>query len=481
MGLSKKIAHNMIFQVSGRFAGLFFSLLSLGVITRYLGQNGFGNYVTIYAYLQFFSIIADFGLTLMTVQMISEQKGASEAELKNKINQVFSNIFTLRLLLSLVLLVISSVLIWFFPYPLIVKIGVLICSFSFLFNSLCQILQGVFQRNLQMIKPTLAEVITKLAFLIGVYLVTIYNWQLIGVLFFMVITGALHFGLMLYWSKNFVQTKLVLDKIIVKNIIQRSWPIAISIIFNLIYLKADILILSFYVSQTDVGLYGAAYRAIDVLTVFPYLFVGMVLPLLAQAWSEQNKERFNFLLQKGFDALTIVAVPLVFGTWFLSEEIIVLIAGNDFVQSGSILKILIIGLGMIYLGNIFAHAVITIDKQKKMMWGFLFTAVTSLIGYLILIPRYSYWGAVAVTVYSEAMATIIALTVVSRTIKQWPSFMVLFKAIIASIIMALVLNYIKDLNLFVQIIMGAGVYLVTLFLIKGVDKGLVKEILKNKP
>lgn len=45
------------------------------------------------------------------------------------------------------------------------------------------------------------------------------------------------------------------------------------------YLKTDTLILSLIKSPEEVGLYGAAYRIIDVPTTLPYMFAGIILPI----------------------------------------------------------------------------------------------------------------------------------------------------------------------------------------------------------
>ncbi|MFH1564966.1 MAG: flippase [bacterium] len=477
MSLTHKIAKNTFWQILGRGIGLFFSLISLGLITRYLGVEGFGNYVTIFTFLQLFSILADLGLNLMSVQLISEITDKDEVVHQQKTNDIFSNIFTLRLVSVFVLLCIAPIVVWFFPYPAQVKYGVLICCVGFLCISLVQILQSVFQKNIEMNKPAISDVVSKASFLAGVYLVTIKNWNLYGVLGFLVLSHLIHFVLLFYWSRKFVRVRFLVQLSVWKEIFKRSWPLSLSIIFNLVYLKADILILSLYYKQDVVGIYGAAYRAIDVLTVFPYLFVGLLLPILSLAWAENNKERFMSILQKGFDALTIIAAPLVVGVIFLSKPIMVLIAGKEFEGSGSVLRVLIIALGMIYIGNVFSHSVVAIDKQKSMMRGYLFAAVTSLFGYFIFIPLYSYWGAVGVTLYSETLITVLSFLMVVKTVKRWPKFTVLLKSIVASGVMALFLYFMSRLNLFIIIPLAVAVYFGVMFLIGGVRVGLVGEVL----
>ncbi|MFH1187358.1 MAG: flippase [bacterium] len=477
MSLTHKIAKNTFWQVLGRVIGLIFSVISLGLVTRYLGVEGFGNYITVTTFLQLFSILADLGLTLMSVQLISEITDKDEVARQKKTDDIFSNIFTLRLISVFVLLCIAPIAVWFFPYPTQIKYGVLICSVGFLFISLEQIFQSIFQKNLEMDKPAISDVASKASFLIGVYLVIIKNWNLYGVLFFTVFSNFVYFILLFYWSRKFVRARFLVQLSVWKEIFKRSWPLSLSIIFNLVYLKADILILSLYYNQDVVGIYGAAYRAIDVLTVFPYLFVGLILPILSLAWAEKNKERFMSVLQKGFDALAIIAVPLVVGVIFLSKPILILMLGQKFESSGHVLSILIIALGMIYIGNVFSHGIVAIDKQKNMMWGYLFTAISSLFGYFIFIPLYSYWGAVGVTLYSETLIAVLSLIMIVKTVQRWPKFNVLFKSMIASGAMALFLYFMSRLNLFLIIPAAVAVYFGAMFLIGGVEVGLVGEIL----
>jgi O-antigen/teichoic acid export membrane protein len=75
MGLAKKVAHNTLVQIIGKLISTGLGLFSLALITRSIGTAGFGEYTTIYTFLTFFAVIADLGLTLITVQMkVGKQK-----------------------------------------------------------------------------------------------------------------------------------------------------------------------------------------------------------------------------------------------------------------------------------------------------------------------------------------------------------------------------------------------------------------------
>ena len=57
MSLHRAIAHNTLWQFGGKIIGTILGLFTIGLITRYLGQEGFGYYSTIMGFLQFFAMV----------------------------------------------------------------------------------------------------------------------------------------------------------------------------------------------------------------------------------------------------------------------------------------------------------------------------------------------------------------------------------------------------------------------------------------
>ncbi len=472
MSLTRQVAHNTIYQAIGKIIATVLGVVAIALMTRYLGQEGFGQYTTIIAFLQFFGIMVDMGLTLITVQMIAQPEADQE--------KIIGNMFALRFFSALIFLSLAPLVALMTPYPAIIKLGIALTTFHFFFISLTQVLIGLFQKHLSTGRAAIAEVIGRIFLLIGIGL-TIYFVQ--GILWIMgaVILGSLANFLIAYFlAKKFVRIKFRFDWPIWRKILILAWPVGISIIFNLIYLKADTLILSFLRPQNEVGLYGAPYRVLEILVTFPFMFVGLIMPPLTYHWAQQDKEKFKKIIQKAFDFLAIIAVPMVVGTYFLGRPIMTLVAGQEFVISGDILKILMLACGVIFLGVLFAHIIVVINKQKQMIWGYLATAVIALIGYLIFIPKYSYWGAAWMTVVSESMIALIAFIVAYKTTKIIPSPKILLKAVLASLIMAVPLYLLNDYNVLILILLAAVVYLIVMYLIKGFDKKTVLEIVRLK-
>ena len=323
-----------------------------------------------------------------------------------------------------------------------------------------------------------AEVVSRAILLGGIIITAYLNFGLLGIMVATVVSSLVSFIMHYWFSRRFIKISWQINLNVWREIIKKSWPLGLTIFFNLIYLRADIFILSLLKGQADVGLYGATYKVIDVLTTLPFMFAGLILPILTAEWANQNFLKFNRVLQKSFDAMIMLAIPLIVGAQLTARPLMLLIAGENFVQSGYILKILILAIGFIFVGCLLSHAVIALDKQKNIIGAYVFTAATSLIGYLIFIPRFSYYGAAWVTVYSEFAIALFSLYIVVKYSRFKPNLTILFKSLAASLVMALsIYLLIGKLSLILTILLAGAIYLFCLYLFKGLAKEDFKELI----
>lgn len=477
MRLTAKVAYNTLFQSISKTVATALGLVTVAIITRYLGKTGFGQYTTIMTFLSFFGILADLGLTLVTAQMIS-RPGVDE-------KKILGNLFSIRLLSALLFLGLAPLVVLAFPYGEAVRFGVAVAAASFLFIALNQILVGLFQNRLRMDKVSIAEVIGRGVLVLGVLAVVEFDWGLPGVLVATVLSNGINFLFHWIFSRKFVKFRLEFDLSMWKEILRRSWPLSITIVLNLIYLKGDTLILSLVKPQAHVGIYGAGYKVVDVLIILPFMFAGLVLPILTSHWVKGNFGHFKRILQRSFDFMFILAVPLVVGTQFLATEIMTLIASKEFADSGIVLRILIGAAGLIFIAAVFAHAIVAIDRQKKTIIAYVFTSVTSVIGYIILIPEYSYFGAAWMTVYSELAVALFSIYYVWRFTDFRPSFRIGGRVLLASGMMALFLYLVPPSfygnygGLLVSLVAAIAVYFSFLYMFQGITKRDIMEAINK--
>lgn len=472
MSYTRKIAHNTIIQFVGKTISTIIGVVVVGMLTRYLGEDGFGQYTTIMAFLQFFGVLVDMGLYTILVKKISEP-GVDE-------ERIASNIFSLRLVSAIVFLGLAPVIVLWFPYPAVVKVGVLITTISYFAITLNQLLTGVFQRHLHIERVTIAEVVGRIVLLAGTFVAIRMELSLLWVMAVVSAGSAINFLMLYYYSRRYIHWRWRWEPEVLKPIIRDTWPLALSIAFNLVYFKADTIILSLFKSQADVGVYGAAYKVLEVLTTFPAMFAGLVLPLLAAAWVAVDRERFARVLNKAFGAMSMVAIPLIVGTYFLAQPVMNLIA-PEFRDSGALLRILIVATGIIFLGNVFGGAVVAINRQRSMMWWYLVVAVVSLTGYLLLIPRFSYFGAAWMTVVSELMVTLSAAGIVLFSTRTRLSVGIVGKIVVASGLMALTLWLMSGTLWLWSLLAGGAVYLIVLYATRAVTTETIREIISRNP
>lgn len=471
MNEAKKIAQNTLIQVIGKALTIAIALFGFGLMARYLGQSGYGDYSTVYAFLAIFGILVDLGLQMTTTQLISDP---NENE-----SQILSNALTIRLAASLLFLIAVPLLVLFFPYSSFVKINILIAAFGFVFSSLTSTLTSLFQKHLIMGKIVIAEVVAKLVYLGLIGLVVFFNWGLSGTILATVADSFLILAILIVFAAKKVILKPRFEPLVWKKIITKTWPIALTIALNLVYFKGDIIIMSIFRTSAETGLYGAPYKVLEVLINIAYLFLGLILPLLASAVAIKDFNKFKIVIQTSFDFLILMTIPMIVGGYFLGRDLMILMAGPDFAVSGEIIKILFLATGAIYLAGLFGYAVVALDKQKEMIKFYAINAVLSLTGYLLFIPRYSFWGAAWMTVFTEVFILITAAMVMKKAIGFLPKPIMTIKSLFASSVMAGFLYLFPGLNFALAVCLGALIYFIALYLFKGFSKSMVIELIKN--
>lgn len=475
MSLLRQVAHNTAFQVIGKTVGTAFGFIATVIVLRYLGDEKYGNFTTAMTYLQLFGIVMDLGLYVVLLKYIGTEKNVE--------GRLFQNIFTLRLVTAMVFLLIACSSVWFIAsYPTIVKWAVLVVATNFLFITVNQLFLGVYQHQLATARVAIAEISSKVVLLlITLVVVYILHGGLLLVMFALVMSGFVQTFILASGLQRFTHLRLAFDLSIWRDVFKESWPIAVAIALNLIYFKSDTLILALYYPQAVVGIYGAPYKILEVLITIPAMIVGLLMPVLGKNYTSGTMEKFHTLYRRAMHLLALLALPMVVGAMILAQPIMLLIAGREFTSKpevlGQLLSILIIAVGMIFIGTFTGYVVVIINRQRSILFGYGFIALTALIGYLLFIPAYSYYGAAWVTVYAETSMMLIASVLIYRVTGARPDVSGLLKIIFASVVMGLLLMWLRDVALWFLIPLASLVYGATLIAIRGITIAELKTVL----
>ncbi len=476
MSLTKKIAHNTAIQIVGKASSNFLGVVAIALMTRTLGPEGFGGYTAAASFLQFFAALVDGGLNVLAGQMLGEILD-TDPEKISKENRLLGTMMRVRIVMAIVLYGVSIGFSYLFPYDATIRGGIALLTIGFVFISLQQLIQGLFQREMQMQHVMWAENLARTVFLIGMVVLFWQHGGLMAALAVAVIGHVVNFWWLWLKTKQLLPGHFEFDRTLLPEIWHRTWPLGLSLLFNLIYWKADALIMSWSRPMAEVGLYGAAYRVLEVMVQLPLLFAGLVLPILSGAWALGDQERFKRMLQKSLDILLLAGLPLFVGTLFVSREVMRVLAGADFIAAGDPLRVLMLANLMIFVGSLLTHAVVALQEQRRMLKFYGITAILSLIGYWLLIPRFGMIAAAWLTVMSEALIVFSSWWSVRRVTGFQFSFGRIGRIALATFIMALFLWWGQDFNFWIQLFGAVAVYGAAAFVFQAVEPGVVREVI----
>ena len=202
---------------------------------------------------------------------------------------------------------------------------------------------------------------------------------------------------------------------------------------------------------------------------------------------DSSKDSLTLMHERYFKYMVILGIPMGVGITLLADKIMLLLGGSGYIQSIIALQILIWTMVLTFIGASFVQLLQSINKQLIITKISIICVIFNIALNLVIIPKYSYIGASVVTVLTEILLVGYIIWT-SYKLGYGIHFKVVVdsvsKTLFATLIMSVLIWYLKDLNLFILIILATLLYFITLYLIKGVDDKdilIVKEILnKNK-
>lgn len=447
--LYKKLTLNTLYQFTGKGLNIVIALVTLSILSRYLGVEGMGKYGTILRYLGFFGIIADLGLNVVTTREISKLGLKSNAK-------ILANAFTLRLVTAVNILGFSLILSWFLPYSPEVKQGFFITSLAFLFILLTQIFNGVFQKKLITHKSSLADVCSKLAtLLITIYLI-IQKASLLTLLWAIVAGTFISFMMTVFFVNKYYKVELRFDWKVWKKLLKYAFPVAISNFLILIYFNIDALMLSWMKPMEEVGLYHVSYKILETFFQFMVLFIGLFVPIFTKSLSQ--KIHFKKHLQTAFNGVMFFGVPLLFAGILLSGDLIHFVNGAEFIAATPVMQVLFLATLFLFINHLMHNTLTVLELQRKALWIYGIGASFNILANIYAIYHYGAQGAAFTTLLSEILICILVYFFFLKQQKFYPSIRFGGKILLISLAMFLGILSVNEFDFIVKILVGTFIY-----------------------
>ncbi|MFZ3069765.1 MAG: oligosaccharide flippase family protein [Anaerolineaceae bacterium] len=201
------------------------------------------------------------------------------------------------------------------------------------------------------------------------------------------------------------------------NIIKASKPYNLSTIFSVIYMQADVNLISLIKGKTAAGFYSPALSLINALFVIPNSVYTFSIPVLSRIYQEDVGKFFRssrkLLVGIGLLGIALFVVVGIFG-----DELVRIFLGDPYETTGRLLVLLspILLLKAFEFGN--ASIIVALNKQKERLIPQVIAAVANVALNLTFIPRFGVFGAAYAYVISETVIFIGYGIIVFKYLRQ---------------------------------------------------------------
>ncbi|HYA32764.1 MAG TPA: flippase [Candidatus Bathyarchaeia archaeon] len=441
------------------------------VIARTLGAAGYGIYAFAFSFAEVYGVVSDFGMSNLIIRDTSRDK--------KYLSRYLGNILLVETVLSLIAFGFLFVLVGAMNLPPEKAIIVYIAVISYILTNLAQILRATFKAHEKMEYDALLNVAQQSITVILGVLALYFGYGLIALALAFVIGSLVNLvASLVLVSTKFTKPKFALSRRFLNYLGKEVPSFGLIVFFTLIYYDISTVLLSFISGDAATGWFNAAYAMSLALTFLPAAFMGALFPVISTL-HVSSRDLTKTAYNESFRYMVILGLPLAFGTTVLADKIIDIIYGAQFHNSAVVLQIVIWSITILFLNFVLTTTLTSINLQRVVMYATGLSVAVNIVLNLLFIPPFSYVGASAVMVATELTTFSICFYFASKNLCLIGLPRLLVKPLVGSFIMAVVVYYLRPINLFIIIGVAVWVYFATLIALRTFttqDVSVIKSI-----
>lgn len=203
-----------------------------------------------------------------------------------------------------------------------------------------------------------------------------------------------------------------------RSLLNDSWPLLISSISIIIYMKIDQIMIGQIIGSKELGVYSAVARISEIWYFVPTAIADSVFPSILRS-KIKNEEDYYRRLQILYDVLFWLSMAICISISMFSSELIVLLFGEAYREGGSVLAIHTWATVFVSLGVVSGKWFISENLQSMRMIRNLLGVATNIILNTLLIPTYGITGAAISTVISVIISAFLSDLITKKTRQQF--------------------------------------------------------------
>ena len=208
-------------------------------------------------------------------------------------------------------------------------------------------------------------------------------------------------------------------------IFKQSYPFALLVLLMSLYSRIDIVMIERMLpdGKLQAGIYSQAFRIIDAVSMFAFLFATLLLPIFARMIKQ--KENVTQLVRLSYLLLLVPTIIFSCVSVFYSKELIGIMYKQHVDEAAGIYTILIIGYNAVSTSYIFGTLLTANNNVKQLNYMALIGVVTNIVFNIIFIPIYKAWGAAFSSLITQGITALIQALLAKKFFK----FRILFSDI----------------------------------------------------
>lgn len=451
-------------------------LLTTPYLARVLGPNGVGINSYTNSIMQYFVLFGCLGTNLY-----ANRKIAFVRDNEDELSKTFWEIFILRILM----LSMSFVIFLFFvfssnsqyeAYYVAQSITLVATMFD-----VSWFFMGIENFSVTVVRNFIVKIIT----LICIFAFVKSSSDLF--LYILIISLSLLFGnLTMIPNLNKYVKKIDVKSINIKNHLLPSLLLFIPEVATQIYLVLNKTMLGIIISVQASGFYDQSDKIIKIVLAIVTATGTVMLPHVANAFINGDRSKTKEYLYDCFSIVTMISVPLFMGIASVSSKLVPLFFSSKFISVAPLLRIESIVILLIAWSNaIGVQYLLPTNQTKKYTTSVILGSIANLLLNVPFIIFFNTLGAIFATVLSELVVTIYQLYSIKKQISFKSLFKGIYKYMLSGIVMFVVTSFLNDLwpltwgYLFMEIFVGAFVYILLTIILKANVYGIINKMKKD--
>jgi O-antigen/teichoic acid export membrane protein len=498
--LAREVTKNAFFQGLAGLIGKVGALVFTIIIARMLLPERFGIYSLTLTIILTIVTISDLGLGTAITRYVSEsliKKNKGKKEARSRFQFLLKFKFFTSLILAFLLFVLAGPISVLFKKDLILPLQ--IGSIYLLMVSIYSVVLSLFLALQKLKYSAMTETIFEISKIVLVFffLYLYKNVASVFIAFSISLSIVLVFSFFIINKKYGFLIKGKTEPVEKKRLLIFSGFLALNSLNAVIFTNIDKLMLGYFIKAEFVGLYTAIFTVISGF-IGVLGFYSVIFPVFVRL----KGEKLKMVFKKTFHYLALIAFPITIGLAFLFLPLLKIFYGQAYVplEYKSTLLLTSVFLSFLVLeGMLSGLYTVMFNAKERPKWPALVMVIAAIINivlnfifiyFLIKInPAYGLIGAAAATLISRCFNLVCLAILSKRKFNILPNFSSISKPILSSLIMLaflFLLNYFFKLNIFgviITVIVAASVYLMAIFLIKGIrgsDIKMLADLIKNR-